>query len=354
MGRADFCQRLEHVAGDHVAGLDCPALLQIQHHLGQAVVHAVQGGATDQVGVFAVGQHACRLVGLAARRQHPHRGAAGVIAGVGVGVDRDEQVGVVLARDLVALAQWNEIVAVAGQHGLHPRLTIDQRRQVARHRQRDILFQRAARAVCALVLAAVAGVDRHHYLALTVEQRRGLLGGGQAGMGAHPAMATQHRLDHGHGRTRGCIARLHRRGRRRHAVAGRIQIQHQAVIRVGRGRLEHETFQMAARSHTGKQLQPVGLAGMAHAAEQPLRGRVGEPVGDAAVAQIHHGLPGVLADRVIERAGQIEHHAGVGRAGPDPGVHEVSRPRGAERRGQQERGDGQSSHAVQVSPHRPH
>ena len=67
MGRADFCQRLEHVAGDHVAGLDRPALLQVQHHLGQAVVHAIQGGATDQVGVFAVGQHPRRLIGLAAR-----------------------------------------------------------------------------------------------------------------------------------------------------------------------------------------------------------------------------------------------------------------------------------------------
>src|SRR6202042_316760 len=121
--------------------------------------------AANEFRVFAIGQEACRLVGLATRRQHPHRRTLGVVAGVGIGVDRDEQVGLVVAGDLETLRKLDEIVAVAGENGLHAGLAVDAGLKVTGDRQRDVFLQRAVWAVRALILAAVTGIDTDHHLA---------------------------------------------------------------------------------------------------------------------------------------------------------------------------------------------
>ena len=345
MGRAEPGQRAQHVAGHLVAGLDRPALLQIQQHLGQAVVLVVQADAADQVGaVLPVGQPARGHAGLAARRQHPHRRTAGVVTGEGIGVDRHEQVGIVLAGDFVTTLERDEGVVVAGQHRLHAGLAVDLGGEVARHRQGDVLFQRAGRAVGALVLAAMAGVDRHHHGALSVEHRRGLLGGDPAAVGGVAV---------GDGRDRragdGCLGDR-RLGTRR---AGRVQIQHQPVIVVG-GRLEHETLERAGGIDRGDQLQVVAAARMADAEKQALRRRRREAARGLAVAQIHHDLAVLLPYRVMQRTVGIEHHAGVLRPCPDAGVLDLGSLRRARQKRRQHRRGAPTGQLVQITPHGPH
>ena len=74
-------------------------------------------------------------------------------------MDRDEQVGLYLARFLDAHIERQEVVAVAREQGAHVRLGIDQGLQPPRDHQRDVLLARAAAAERARILAAVAGVD---------------------------------------------------------------------------------------------------------------------------------------------------------------------------------------------------
>jgi hypothetical protein len=79
----------------------------------------------------------------------------GVAAHERVGVDRDEQVGLDLARLVDAHVERQEVVAVARQQRAHVRLGVDQRLEAARDHQRDVLLARAAPADRARVLAAV-------------------------------------------------------------------------------------------------------------------------------------------------------------------------------------------------------
>jgi hypothetical protein len=55
-------------------------------------------------------------------------------------MDGHKHVGLVLARDLDALAQTDVIVAVTRQHGAHAGLRVDQQRELARDGQRDVLL----------------------------------------------------------------------------------------------------------------------------------------------------------------------------------------------------------------------
>jgi hypothetical protein len=67
MRRPQRTQRLEYVTCHRIAGLHGITLLQIQQHLGQAIVLVVERDAANQVRpVLPVGQPACRGVGLAA------------------------------------------------------------------------------------------------------------------------------------------------------------------------------------------------------------------------------------------------------------------------------------------------
>ena len=90
----------------------------------------VERHAADQVGlVLLLGERARELGGGALVGEREHRGAAHVRAREGVGVDRDEQVGLDLARLLDARVERQEVVAVAGEQGAHVRLGVDQRLQ---------------------------------------------------------------------------------------------------------------------------------------------------------------------------------------------------------------------------------
>ena len=80
-------------------------------------------------------------------------------AAAGVGVDRDEQVGLVVVGEGGALVERDLLVLVARQEGLQAELVRDRRAQLARDRERDVLLERAARALGADLVAAVAGVD---------------------------------------------------------------------------------------------------------------------------------------------------------------------------------------------------
>jgi hypothetical protein len=97
---------------------------QVEQHTGEhavLVVEADVAGAADQVGtVFAVGQPAGGLGGGAAIGQGKHRGTEGGRRRRGVGVDRDEQVGALLAGDFGTAAQRDEVVAGTGQLGAEP------------------------------------------------------------------------------------------------------------------------------------------------------------------------------------------------------------------------------------------
>ena len=70
------------------------------------------------------------------------------------------------ARLHVALLQRHETVAFADQHGAHAGVGIDLPGQFPRDLERDLFFANAGRTVGAGILAAVAGIDGDHQLAL--------------------------------------------------------------------------------------------------------------------------------------------------------------------------------------------
>ena len=76
-----------------------------------------------------------------------------------IGVHRDEEVRLHLARFFDALVQRQVEIAVARKERAHVRLGVDQRFQAARHHQRNVLLARAQPADGARILAAVPGID---------------------------------------------------------------------------------------------------------------------------------------------------------------------------------------------------
>ena len=91
-----------------------------------------------------------QVVGL-----HP----VGVSFGTGIGMQRDEQVGVDLVGDGGPLLEGDERIVVAGHDHLAAELLLEARGEGLGHRQGHVLFQRTAGADRSGVLAAVAGVD---------------------------------------------------------------------------------------------------------------------------------------------------------------------------------------------------
>ena len=91
--------------------------------------------------------------------------------GDGIGVDRHEQVRLGAPRARVPLAQTDEVVAVASQHGFHAGLGVDARRQRLGDREHHVLLARAAFARSARIDAAVTRIDRDHDVAAGIERR---------------------------------------------------------------------------------------------------------------------------------------------------------------------------------------
>jgi len=83
---------------------------------------------------------------------------------VGVGMERDQQIGAALARPTDSLAQREQAVVVAQQHCLEAGDSVDLDGEQPGEHQRDLLFGQAAGAGAG-VDAAMAGIDRHDDLA---------------------------------------------------------------------------------------------------------------------------------------------------------------------------------------------
>ena len=137
---------------------------QVQQHAGEHLVLVVQAdvaGTADQVGlVLRIGQPARRFGRGAALGQGIDGGAECRRAWRGVGMNRDEQIGASLARDLGALAQRNEVIAGAHQLGAEALLGVDLALQLLGDGQGHVLFVLTLdRRQGARVFAAMTGID---------------------------------------------------------------------------------------------------------------------------------------------------------------------------------------------------
>ncbi|MNM80625.1 hypothetical protein D3C81_925970 [compost metagenome] len=218
-------------------------------------------------------------------------------------MDRDEQVGALLAGDLGTFAQRNEVVAGTRQFGAEALHLVDLPLQLARDRQGDVLLVQATRTQGARVFTAVAGIDGDDDVALAAGRNRQL----------------GHRL-----------ARRDRHGRRARRRRGRdggskvgalvVQIDHQAVAVLLVGRQDE-----ALRRYLGGQVEH-----QAHVVRRALRRahRGDRRVGQLQLVQHGSQLGAIDVDddaigraqgeqAVLHRTGQIEHQAGVVRCAPD-------------------------------------
>src|SRR5262249_11424300 len=75
--------------------------------------------------VLAVGESLGRLTRCAVHREYVHGGARHAAVGDGVGVHRDEHVGVRRARSRDAVPELDELIAIAREHRVHPGLGVD-------------------------------------------------------------------------------------------------------------------------------------------------------------------------------------------------------------------------------------
>ena len=158
--KADAFQPGQYLACGVFRGSHLAALGEVQQHRRQRIVGFLRTRAADQIGrVFFVGQPACALRRSPAQRQHVHRRTLGRAVLSGVGVDRNEDVGLGRARELAAPGQRQKHVAVPGQNRLQSWRGIDLAGELTRNGQGDIFLALAGRADRARILAAVTGVD---------------------------------------------------------------------------------------------------------------------------------------------------------------------------------------------------
>ncbi len=155
---------VQQAVGQAKATLGGRVLRQVQQYRAQHPILARIGQARRQAGgVLARRQQARRLAGGAVLGQHVDARPTRRALGHGVGVYRHEQVGLVLVRHGGALAQFQEPVVAAREHGAHARLGVDLRGQFPGDGQGDGFLVQAAGADGTHVVAAVAGVDHHRH-----------------------------------------------------------------------------------------------------------------------------------------------------------------------------------------------
>ncbi|MNB98364.1 hypothetical protein D3C75_456130 [compost metagenome] len=109
-------------------------------------------------GHFAVG---------ATVREHPDGCASRIAIRRGIGMYRDQEIGILLARHVRAAHHRQEIVTVAGQDTFKHRIVIQQRSQLTGNRDGHVFLTRATRADRTGIVAAMSGVDgNNHFLAV--------------------------------------------------------------------------------------------------------------------------------------------------------------------------------------------
>jgi len=223
-----------------------------------------------------------------------------------------------VARLRVAFFERNEVIAVARQHRAHARRLLDLLLELARDRERDVLFVQAGRSGCTGIVAAVAGIDRDDDVAWL------------AWRGFGDAL---HRR------------RLFRRG---------IKIEHEPVTELVRGR-QQETLRTHALGEVEHDARVVlALLAGADAFEETLRSRRAERVGENARVKVENDAVrlGELEQLVLGRTRHIEHRARVFGTGPDAQILDFSRAHGAD--GNQRRGTREHSNGPCTSPHGPY
>jgi hypothetical protein len=142
---------VEQRLGEQLALVERGRALHVIEDADEVVLGLVGHAAHQVRRVFDVGQVLGRLVARATQRQEIHLGAAATAAPLGrVRVDADEHIGVHALGDAVALAQRNEIVAVAREYRLDAVGLVERRRERLRDAQIDVLLEHA-RGPCAPV-----------------------------------------------------------------------------------------------------------------------------------------------------------------------------------------------------------
>ena len=217
-------------------------------------------------------------------------------------MDRDEQVGALLAGDFGSPAQWNEVVAGTGQLGAEAFHAVDLTLQLASDLQYHVFLTLAARAGRARVFATVAGVDHHDNVAFAGRGWRQL----------------DRRFGRGH---RHCRHGCHRwrRGRRRRGI-GRVveQIDHQtvAVLRVRRQREAFRGdgfFQVDDHAQVGRR-----ALGRAHRGDRRVRRlHVQRRAEGGAIDVDHQPVRGCQGENaVLHRAAEVKDQSRVVRRPP--------------------------------------
>ncbi len=318
MRRAELADRAQHALGDRAARFDRRTLREIEQHRGERVVLAVELDAADEVGVvFAVGEKTCRLARRTARRKHPHRRTARVARGERIRVNRHEQVGLHLARFVIAVLETDVVIAVASQHGAHAGGFVDLALEFARDHHRDVLFLRARIAFRTRIGAAVAGIDHDDDVARPCRR--------------HPRALDDFGL----------------------ALAFRIEVDDEAIALAAFGR-HQETF----RADVGGKIEHDAQVGLvlrpgAQRFEQALAARRGKTFGRGRIAHIEDDAIGIgdLEQLVVDRAGEVEKHArAVGFHG-NFGRLQLSRGGKRRRRQQQPADDPMTQSLARDSPH---
>ena len=306
----DLSQVLQRIGGElrrFVAGI---ALRQVNQDGRHRIVVARQVHAGDDVGlVFAPRQCAGLAVG-AAVIQGIDRRAGGFGIGIGIGMQGDEQVGLVGAADGDTLAQGNGSVVLAGhEHGIAAAAQLA--RQLQAFGQRQVFFHQAVDADGARIQAAMAGIQHNDLLALA-PRRRHLLGGDQRRqlfriaftflqVGGPPRLRVElgpcggEQVDHD------AIAETGRR--RQHQRVGyrhrRVQIDHHARV-------------------AGTELAvAIGL----HRAHAAGPGRRAQPPADFGHVDHHPIGTGQREGAQIHRIGQLDHQPGAVFMLADAGAH---------------------------------
>jgi hypothetical protein len=290
----DLVELRQHAGRGIPARADRRILREVEQHRLQHVALVVQRHAADEVGgVLAVGEPASGFIARTTRRQHVHGRPADAPVHEGIGVDRDEEIGLVGACTPDAVAELHEIIAGTRQHGFHAGLRVYLVGELLRDRECDILLARAGLADRARIFTAMARIDRDDEVAL--------------------ALAARHFDRHG---------RLRLRGRRCEAVA---EVDHEPVaVRLVRRRKEGLGLDFLADVEHNAQPRAAALA-KPHGFYDT--GPVGCPEGpgirvDALEVDDHPLGIRQGEDGVAGGCGKVEHDArGVG-ARPDANVLE--------------------------------
>ena len=151
----------KHRLGRQFAEFQGPALGHLPEELGQfrGLVHRIDAPDAVRV-ILLVGEPLGLGTGGPVLGEDKNRGARRVlILLIGIGMDGNEEIGVVLAPQFDALVEAQVVITVPHQVGAHPGLPIDQVRQLASDGQGDVLFRGAIDADGPRVLAPMPRID---------------------------------------------------------------------------------------------------------------------------------------------------------------------------------------------------